>query len=707
MDFDDFNFDGILGEFLDDDSPGAVQEKPVFIPDEEPEEFPGPSEGVFPPEPAISDPPGRRSDPQKQRSPRRENAERTSSVKRMPKESFAAGESRRSRPDQVKKTGRPAKTKDSGKRNATDPGPADRQTKREAREAERRAEREAKEAERRAEKRRKILEKKADQRLIEEQRLAAEREREDAREYLEQERAEKRKRDVDGRRKSRIGSVVFLSIIALIIAGVIFAAGAVESGNKTMPNLFVGNIPVGNMTRDDVARQLSNNGWMNRTATPLTVSTFGGIQLSVDPVQAGAVITMDDAIDNACSYGRSGNRFSMLFNYVECMLKPLDLNDAGTSINEDYIRQKMEEGQKLLSDYVGTEPYTVDLDSGELRAVKGAGNLELEPAGLYEEIVSALKSGKTDISYTVITREPVMPDFSAIHSAIYAEMVDARYSDDGKYNVFDETVGCDFDVSEAVNIWSSTETAGTAVVPLSVTRPSVTGEELRGRLYNDLLGTMTTYFPLSTDDRINNVNLAASKVNGTILYPGDLFSYNGIVGERTEEAGFRYAAAYSDGEVVEELGGGACQVSSTLYCATLYARLETVERTCHQFEVAYMDQLGLDATVSWPDPDFKFRNNKTYPIKLVAYCDNDEKSITFEIWGTAEDDYTAELKTDRYQYTNADGAWVGWRTVTYRILYDSDGNVVQVPDPYGNMIGYEYTYTNEEGKPLMDTYLFH
>lgn len=687
MDFDDFNFDSILGEFLNEASPGDSEEERIPASEERP---------VLISEPLQEE---NRDEEYSERAVRRQRPSGT----RLSEEAPPVQKSHRPQSRPAQNSGKPAAPKASDRRSSGN----SRTAEREAREAERQAEREAKEAERLAEKRRKILEKKADQRLIEKQRLAAERERADAREYMEQERAEKRKKDIDGRRKSKIGSVVFFVIIALLAAGVYFAAGAVEASSKTMPNLFVGSIPVGNMSRDDVARQLSNNGWMNRTSTPLTVSTFDGIQFSVDPVQAGAVITMDDAVNSACSYGRSGNRLSMLFSYIECLMKPLDLNAAGTSINEDFIRQKMDEGQRALTEHVGTEPYTVDLDRGELRAVKGAGNLELEPVGLYNEIVSALKNGTPEISYTVISREPVMPDFSAIHSEIYAEVVDAKYSDDGKYNVFDETIGCDFDVSEAVNIWASTETAGTAVIPLSVTRPAVTGDELRGRLYNDLLGTMTTYYTLSSDDRINNVNLAASKVNGTILYPGDLFSYNGTVGERTEEAGFRYAAAYSDGEVVEELGGGACQVSSTLYCATLYARLETVERTCHQFEVAYMDQLGLDATVSWPDPDFKFRNNKTYPIKLVAVCDNDARSITFEIWGTAEDDYTVELKTDKYQYTNQDGGWVGWRTVTYRILYDADGNVVQVPDADGNMIGYEYTYTNEEGKPLMDTYLFH
>lgn len=721
MDFEDFNFDSILGEFIEGgtsaDSPQPEKVPEPSVKTTEPSaKTPKPS--MQKPEPMEDVRPVRRSSAGKSRPEYAADPDSVPVRKRAPSDGRKTGEAsdpvekkQRAKPmtgeKRAEPSDRPAVKRAAPKKSGSAGSPETPKAAAGNKKAMREAEREAREAERKAERRRKVMEKKADQRLIEESRRAAERERETVREYTERERSEKKRRDVDGRRRSRIGGIVAFLIAAILAAGIYFAAGAVESGNKSMPNLFVGNIPVGNMTREDIVRTLNDNGWSARAATPLTVSTYGGISFSVDPVQAGAVLPLEQAVDRACSYGRDGNRFSMLYKYVESLLKPVDLNDAETAISENYIRGCMESGQQALSELVGTEPYTVDMENGELRAVKGAGSLELEPTGLYNEIVAALKTGANAVNYTVITKEPVMPDFSAIHSDIYAEVVDAKYTDDGRYDVIDDVVGCDFDVSEAVNIWYATGNTETAVIPLKVTRPNVTGDELRGRLYNDLLGTMTTLYTLSSDDRINNVNLAASKINGMILYPGDLFSYNGTVGERTEEAGFRYAAAYSDGEVVQELGGGACQVSSTLYCATLYARMETVERTCHQFEVAYMDQLGLDATVSWPEPDFKFRNNKTYPVKLVAYCDNDARSITFEIWGTAEDDYTVELKTDKYQHHNADGNWVGWRTVTTRILRDPEGNIVKVPDEYGNMVDYEYTYTNEEGKPLMDTYLFH
>ena len=216
---------------------------------------------------------------------------------------------------------------------------------------------------------------------------------------------------------------------------------------------------------------------------------------------------------------------------------------------------------------------------------------------------------------------------------------------------------------------------------------------------------------LTNPNRISNVELASSKIDGTILYPGDIFSYNDVVGERTLEGGFLPAPAYVDGDVKDEVGGGACQVSSTLYAATIFAFLETVERTNHYFPVSYM-QLGTDATVTIPDGgnimDLKFKNDKKYPIKIVSYSTVDEENyvrdLTFEIWGTLEDDdympvefdnsygwsltydrivepadpnrpgYKIKLEHEKYYFMDEQGE--GYRTLTFRRVYDTDGNLI-------------------------------
>lgn len=100
-------------------------------------------------------------------------------------------------------------------------------------------------------------------------------------------------------------------------------------------------------------------------------------------------------------------------------------------------------------------------------------------------------------------------------------------------------------------------------------------------------------------------------IDGLVIAPGEQFSYNDALGERTAERGYKAAGAYSNGQVVQEIGGGICQVSSSLYYAALLANLQIDVRVCHYFPVAYLPP-GLDATVSWGGPEFKFTNNRDW-----------------------------------------------------------------------------------------------
>jgi len=357
---------------------------------------------------------------------------------------------------------------------------------------------------------------------------------------------------------------------------------------------------------------------------------------------------------------------------------------------------------------MGKEEYTVIAEEEVLVMRKGCGKTELDTAALRIALEEALTAGESELKFDGILAEPESPDFEAIRKELEKEPVDASYTEDGKFDVIDEVVGCKMDVAKAKAVWEESAVGKEMRIPLDITWPEVTGEELRGRLYHDLLGAVTTKYPNSGEQRRSNLRLATSMLDGMILYPGDEFSFNGVIGERTEEAGFLPAPAYVDGDVKDELGGGVCQVSSTLYAATAFAFLETVERECHYFPVNYM-QLGTDATVTIPSEggrsiDFKFRNNKNYPIKIVGYCDNEKSIITFEIWGTLEEndympvkfdnsytwqfDYMREIepsyadrpgytiKFDHETYSFADETGSGFRTLTHRLVIDEAGNVV-------------------------------
>ncbi len=152
----------------------------------------------------------------------------------------------------------------------------------------------------------------------------------------------------------------------------------------------------------------------------------------------------------------------------------------------------------------------------------------------------------------------------------------------------------------------------------------------------------------ANQNRNTNVRLAAEAINGTVIKPGQEFSFNGTVGQRTEAKGYKGAAAYNNGEVVQEIGGGVCQVSTTLYNAVFKAGLKISSRRSHTFEPSYVTP-GRDATVSWDQPDFKFINNSSTAIGLRAsYAD---QKVTVSVYGIPilEDGITWDLESKKVE----------------------------------------------------------
>lgn len=144
------------------------------------------------------------------------------------------------------------------------------------------------------------------------------------------------------------------------------------------------------------------------------------------------------------------------------------------------------------------------------------------------------------------------------------------------------------------------------------------------------ISSFTTHFPRGQKDRNNNISVASGKIDNTILMPGEVFSFNGTVGQRTIEAGFREAGVYVNGRHDRGVGGGICQVSTTLYNAALMADLQIVQRQNHSMPVAYVP-VGRDATVSYGSLDLKLRNNFSTPIAIRRTLTNG--TLKFAIFG--------------------------------------------------------------------------
>ena len=208
--------------------------------------------------------------------------------------------------------------------------------------------------------------------------------------------------------------------------------------------------------------------------------------------------------------------------------------------------------------------------------------------------------------------------------------------ENGAFNFVAGTEGLELNVDSAVrtisdyleNSWTSDNTE-VLNLETQVTEPEGSAEELEN--IKDLLGSFTTSFSTSGSNRCKNVSSGASHINGTVLYPGEEFSAYETVSPFTEANGYAMAGSYLNGEVVDSMGGGICQVSTTLYNAVLRAELNVTERSPHSMTVHYVD-LSEDAAIAGTYKDFKFVNSTEYPIYIEGYTTSDKK-ITFNIYG--------------------------------------------------------------------------
>ena len=276
-----------------------------------------------------------------------------------------------------------------------------------------------------------------------------------------------------------------------------------------------------------------------------------------------------------------------------------------------------------------------------------------------------------------------------IHDQLHGEMKNASY-DAATGTIVPEQPGADFDVDTVQSALDSAEPGQTLTLDAAIEEPEVTASQLKAVLFRDVLGKTRTHVSGSAG-RIGNVKLSAKTISGVVLNSGETFSYNQTVGQRTEARGYKPAPAYVKGETVDEVGGGICQTSSTLYLACLLSNLEITERYAHRYVPAYISP-GMDATVSWGGPDYKFTNNTLYPIKIVTSYSGGY--LTVKILGTKTDSTYVKMTNEKLSTTNyevvyedddtlAPGTeqvkttpYTGSKWKTYRNIYDANGKLI-------------------------------
>lgn len=238
----------------------------------------------------------------------------------------------------------------------------------------------------------------------------------------------------------------------------------------------------------------------------------------------------------------------------------------------------------------------------------------------------------------LVTAQSELVDVAAVDPTLTRE--------DGVFTIVPGVDGMALDIEKSVDLieeyltqeWDYSEAR--IALAVEITKPEYEKEDLAQ--IGDVLGSWTTSFATSDASRSANVRNACQKVNGTVLFPGEEFSTLATIAPFTTANGYYAAGSYAGGKVVDSVGGGICQVSSTLYNAVLYSELEVTDRSNHAMMVSYVS-VGMDATVSEDSGiDFKFKNNTAYPIYIEGYTTSSKK-ITMTIYGVETRDAGHEV----------------------------------------------------------------
>ena len=431
-------------------------------------------------------------------------------------------------------------------------------------------------------------------------------------------------------------------IAAVVIGAAIVAAGAVfgytYAYNGIHFGVRAGTVKVGGMTVANAEKAINGQAetLLNGQAITLTIYDTD-YKIDINEVTTGldGKQSAQDAYDFTHQGGaltRAGHAVRALFGGYEVPLS--------VSVDENALDKRLD----AIADEALTEPVqpSWSLDGDELVIDAGKPGVDFDRDKVSEEITNRIRTMNFKaFEVKVTTKDPDPIDIDAISAEAQAEAKNATVDKTDGKTILPSVDGVKFDLEKAREIVGD-GSEQTYRIPVERTPAEVTADQLAQVLFSDTLASTSTNLNAGNRPRTNNVRLACEHINGTILNPGDEFSYNETVGQRTAERGFQSAGAYSNGQVIDEVGGGVCQPSSTLYMAVLRADLAVTERHNHSFTVAYTP-LGEDATVSWGGPDFRFKNNTKYPIKIVA--SQSGGSCNMKIIGTKTSDKTVKLNT--------------------------------------------------------------
>lgn len=447
----------------------------------------------------------------------------------------------------------------------------------------------------------------------------------------------------ENKNKSSVFSIfIILVLIFITILLTILVAFTYINMNNTniFGGIYIKGVDVSNLSKDDAKNKL--NAFFDDNIPDEIVFKSSDYEIAIPTSALEIDFNVDESINTAYNIGRDSNIFINNLQIMQASIQKINVEPV-FELNEEQLKKYLVDISANLPDTVIESSYYIEDNNLIITNGKAGNVVDVDNMIPYiENEIENLKINDEYLEITKISKDPAPIDIEKIYNEIHKEAKDAYYTQN-PFAVFPSENGLDFNISIDDAKAMLQEAKEEYTIPLKVIYPNVTTNMIGTEAFPDMLSTFSTNYQASNWNRTTNLMLAANKINGTVLMPGEVFSYNKVVGERTIAAGYKEAPIYVSGKVEDGLGGGICQIATTLYNAVVYANLEIVERTNHQFVPSYVGA-SRDATVVYGALDFKFKNNRDYPIKIM--CSVSGGVANFQIFGLKTDnDYDVEIST--------------------------------------------------------------
>ena len=427
--------------------------------------------------------------------------------------------------------------------------------------------------------------------------------------------------------KNKALLAVFVCILVLLVSFLGFAVKYLTY-TKVYQGVYINNTDVSGLTRDELIAQIPEIFDMSLSKN-ITLKA-NDAEISFESLEVMPTLDTERMADEAFSYGRT-KKFLARFSEINNLKKnPVNI-DFCLSFDDAALQKKIAQLSQNLE--ITAVDNKIEYGTDSLIITKGTAGQGIMFNEIRDSLEACLLSDNSIISAQLKYVEPEEITYEYIKRYTTEKPVEAGYEIENHRIIFTESQpGVSVkkaDIEAAIR----NSVGNTLDIPAKITQPKLTSESLRSTLLAHELGKFSTDYSSSSADRAFNIKLACEKINGYVLAPGEEFSYNNVVGPRTVERGFRIANVYVGNTVQPGIGGGICQVSSTMYNAVVFADLEITQRRNHTLPVAYVP-MGRDATVSYGGTDFCFKNNTSMPVEIRAIAEGGINTII--IVGTDE-----------------------------------------------------------------------